>query len=119
MSFSLKRLSFSRGGAVPKKFSCKGSDTSPALQGGEPPANTQSFVLIADDPDAPAGTWTHWVAYDLPASLRQLPEGVPKQAGLAQGGAQGINDFGKTGYGGPLPPPRKTPPYFFNIYALC
>jgi len=118
MSFSLQSPSFSSGGAVPKKFSCEGSDTSPALQWGEPPANTQSFVLIADDPDAPAGTWTHWVAYDLPASLRQLPEGVPKQASLAQGGAQGINDFGKTGYGGPCPPSGKPHRYFFKLYAL-
>src|SRR5260370_40926365 len=76
MSFSLQSPSFSSGGAVPKKFSSEGSDASPALQWGDPPANTQSFVLIADDPDAPARTWTHWVAYDLPARLRQLPEGV-------------------------------------------
>jgi Raf kinase inhibitor-like YbhB/YbcL family protein len=118
MSFSLQSPSFSSGRPIPKKFSCEGSDTSPALQWAEPPANTQSFVLIADDPDAPAGTWTHWVAYDLPASLRQLPEGVSKQAGLAQSGAQGINDFGKTGYGGPCPPPGKPHRYFFKLYAL-
>jgi Raf kinase inhibitor-like YbhB/YbcL family protein len=118
MSFSLQSPSFSNGGVVPKKFSCEGSDTSPLLQWGEPPANTQSFVLIADDPDAPASTWTHWVAYDLPANLRQLAEGTPKQPGLAQGGTQGINDFGRTGYGGPCPPPGKPHRYFFKLYAL-
>lgn len=118
MSFTLQSPSFSGGGAIPKEFTCEGSDTSPALQWTEPPVKTQSFALIADDPDAPAGTWTHWVAYDLPANLRQLPEGVPKQATLSQGGAQGINDFGKTGYGGPCPPPGKPHRYFFKLYAL-
>jgi len=117
MSFSLQSSSFTSGGTIPKKFACD-SDISPALQWSEPPANTQSFALIADDPDAPAGTWTHWVVYDLPATLRQLPEGVPKRASLPQGGAQGINDFGKTGYGGPCPPPGKPHRYFFKLYAL-
>ena len=118
MTFSLQSRAFSSGAEIPTKFTCEGSDVSPALQWGSPPANSQSFALIADDPDAPAGTWTHWVAYDLPASLRQLPEAVPKHASLAGGGAQGLNDFGKTGYGGPCPPPGKPHRYFFKLYAL-
>lgn len=118
MSFSLQSPSFSSGGEIPKKFTCEGADVSPALQWGEPPAKTQSLALIADDPDAPVGTWTHWVAYDLPASVRQLPEGVAKQAAMPGGGAQGVNDFGKTGYGGPCPPPGKPHRYFFKLYAL-
>jgi Raf kinase inhibitor-like YbhB/YbcL family protein len=118
VSFSMQSSSFPSGGEIPKKFSCEGADVSPALEWGEPPAKTQSFVLIADDPDAPAGTWTHWVAYDLPANLRQLPEAVPKQATLTGGGAQGLNDFGKIGYGGPCPPPGKPHRYFFKLHAL-
>jgi len=118
MTFSLQSSSFSNGSPIPKKFTCEGSDTSPALQWGDLPANTQSLALIADDPDAPAGTWTHWVVYDLPPSARQLPEAVPKQPALAGGGAQGANDFGKIGYGGPCPPPGKSHRYFFKLYAL-
>ena len=118
VTFSLTSSSFTSGGAIPKRFTCEGTDVSPALAWGEPPAKTQSFVLIADDPDAPAGTWTHWVAYDLPANLRQLPEGVAKQATISGDGAQGLNDFGKTGYGGPCPPPGKPHRYFFKLYAL-
>jgi Raf kinase inhibitor-like YbhB/YbcL family protein len=117
MAFSLRSPSFSSGGAIPKKFACD-SDVSPALQWGDSPASTQSLALIADDPDAPAGTWVHWVAYDLPSSLRELPEGVPKQATIPGGGTQGTNDFGKTGYGGPCPPPGKAHRYFFKVYAL-
>jgi len=118
VSFSLQSSSFPSGGEIPKKFTCEGVDVSPALRWGEPPAKTQSFALIADDPDAPVGTWTHWVAYDLPANLRQLPEGVDKQATIPAGGTQGVNDFGKTGYGGPCPPPGKPHRYFFKLYAL-
>lgn len=118
MSFSLQSPSFSSGGEIPKKFTCEGADVSPALKWGEPPAKTQSLALIADDPDAPVGTWTHWVAYDLPATVQQLPEGVAKQATMPGGGAQGVNDFGNTGYGGPCPPPGKPHRYFFKLYAL-
>ena len=71
-----------------------------------------------DDPDAPGGAWVHWVVYDLPASARQLPEGVPQADDLPGGGRQGVNDFGKPGYGGPCPPPGKPHRYFFKLYAL-
>ncbi len=71
-----------------------------------------------DDPDAPVGTWVHWVLYDVPADAKELPEAVPKQEQLASGARQGHNDFGKTGYGGPCPPPGKPHRYFFKLYAL-
>jgi Raf kinase inhibitor-like YbhB/YbcL family protein len=118
MSFKLNSTSFQPERDIPSKYTCSGADVSPALSWTDPPAGTQSFALIADDPDAPAGTWVHWVAYDLPASARQLPEGVPKADALPGGGVQGQNDFRKTGYGGPCPPPGKPHRYYFKLYAL-
>ena len=103
---------------IPKKFTCDGPDASPKLNWSEPPAKTQSFALIMDDPDAPAGTWVHWVLFDLPAETRELAEGVAKQEQLANGARQGRNDFGKIGYGGPCPPPGNPHRYFFKLYAL-
>jgi len=118
MSFTLSSTAFPPGGDIPSKYTCSGADVSPALSWTDPPAGTQSFALIADDPDAPVGTWVHWVAYDLPAGARQLPEGVPKTDAIAGGGVQGQNDFRKTGYGGPCPPPGKPHRYYFKLYAL-
>ena len=118
MALQLTTTAFSAGGTIPKKFTCDGPDASPQLAWSAPPASTQSFALIADDPDAPAGTWVHWVLYDLPGTARELAEGVPKQEELSTGGRQGKNDFGKIGYGGPCPPPGKPHRYFFKLYAL-
>ncbi len=118
MAFSLQSKSFSDGGEIPRKYSCEGEDLSPELSWSEPPAGTQSLALIADDPDAPAGTWVHWVAFDIPSQTRQLPEGAGKGASLPGGGQQGRNDFRKSGYGGPCPPPGKPHRYFFKLYAL-
>ena len=118
MSFKVSTTAFQPEGDIPSKYTCTGPDVSPALTWSDPPAGTQSFTLIADDPDAPVGTWVHWVAYDLPASTRQLPEGVPKTGAVPGGGVQGLNDFGKTGYGGPCPPPGKAHRYYFKLYAL-
>src|SRR5437660_8779490 len=109
---------FSQGEVIPKKFTCDAQDVSPKLEWKGPPANTESFALIVDDPDAPAGTWVHWVLYDIPAGARELPEHVPGQEQLASGARQGRNDFGKIGYGGPCPPPGKPHRYFFKLYAL-
>ncbi len=117
-SFELKTAAFSPGGDIPKQFTCDAADVSPALSWGDPPAGTQSISLIADDPDAPAGTWVHWVLYDLPASARELLENVPKDQELKSGARQGRNDFRKIGYGGPCPPPGKPHRYFFKLYAL-
>jgi Raf kinase inhibitor-like YbhB/YbcL family protein len=88
------------------------------LKGNEPPANTESFALIMDDPDAPPGTRVHWVLCNVPADARELPERVPRQEQLASGARQGQNDFGKVGYSGPCPPPGKPHRYFFKLYAL-
>jgi Raf kinase inhibitor-like YbhB/YbcL family protein len=118
MSLQISSTAFSAGETIPKKFTCNGPDASPALRWNEPPANTQSFALIMDDPDAPVGTWVHWVLFDLPADTRELAEGVAKQDQLANGARQGRNDFGKIGYGGPCPPPGKPHRYFFKLYAL-
>jgi Raf kinase inhibitor-like YbhB/YbcL family protein len=118
MSFQLATTAFSAGGAIPRKFTCDGPDISPKLTWNDPPAKTQSFALIMDDPDAPVGTWVHWVIYDLLANTRDLAEGVAKQEQLPNGARQGRNDFGKIGYGGPCPPPGKPHRYFFKLYAL-
>lgn len=118
MKLTLTSSAFEAGGTIPKKFTCDGPDVSPALNWNDPPAGTQSFALIADDPDAPVGTWVHWVLYDLPADARSLVENMPKQEQLSNGACQGRNDFGKIGYGGPCPPPGKPHRYFFKLYAL-
>ena len=118
MSLQISSAAFSAGETIPKKFTCDGPDVSPQLKWNEPPAHTQSLALIMDDPDAPAGTWVHWVLHDLPANTRELPEGIAKQEQLSSGARQGRNDFGKIGYGGPCPPPGKPHRYFFKLYAL-
>jgi len=118
MSLQMSSAAFSSGEAIPKKFTCDGPDVSPQLKWNDPPAKTQSMALIMDDPDAPGSTWVHWVLYDLPANTRELPEGVAKQEQLSSGARQGRNDFEKTGYGGPCPPPGKPHRYFFKLYAL-
>jgi len=118
MAFAIASTSFPNGGDIPKKFTCDGADVSPELSWTEPPAGTQSFALIADDPDAPAGNWTHWVLYDLPPATTSLPDGVSKIDELPGGERQGRNDFRKIGYNGPCPPPGKAHRYFFKLYAL-
>ena len=117
MAFTLQSSAFQNGGSIPKKFTCEAADVSPELTWSGAPEKTQSFALIADDPDAPMGTWVHWVIYDLPPNTAKLPEGVPKQEQAASG-AQGKNSSGKIGYGGPCPPPGKPHRYFFKLYAL-
>jgi Raf kinase inhibitor-like YbhB/YbcL family protein len=117
-TMKISSASFSAGEMIPRKFTCDGPDASPKLSWTEPPAKTESFALIMDDPDAPAGTWVHWVLFDLPADARELAEGVAKQEQLANGARQGRNDFGKIGYGGPCPPPGGPHRYFFKLYAV-
>ena len=108
---------FQPGGTIPSRYTCDGEDVSPPLGWGEPPAGTKSFALISDDPDAPMGTWVHWVVYNLPPATRQLPEGFLRDEQLPDGTRQGRTDFGRTGYGGPCPP-SGTHRYFFKLYAL-
>jgi len=114
----LTTMAFRPGRTIPTQFTCSGVNISPSLSWNHPPPRTQSFVLIVDDPDAPAGTWVHWVMYNLPASARKLPEHVPPGTAVAGGGKQGVNDFPTNGYGGPCPPPGKPHRYFFRLYAL-
>jgi Raf kinase inhibitor-like YbhB/YbcL family protein len=118
VAFQLKSSAFSNGGAIPPKFTCDGPDVSPALSWNDPPPGTTAFALIMDDPDAPGGTWVHWILYDLPASVRALREGVPKAKDLENGARQGSIDFRRIGYGGPCPPRGATHRYSFRLYAL-
>lgn len=118
MAFEITSDAFQEQGNIPKKFTCDGADLSPALKWTEPPGGSQGFALISDDPDAPMGTWVHWVIYDIPGNARGLAEGIPKQETLPDGTKQGITDFGRVGYGGPCPPPGKPHRYFFKLYAL-
>ena len=118
MNFVLSSSSFSNGSEIPRKYTCEGEDISPQLSWSQAPAGTEAFAIIADDPDAPAGTWTHWLVFDLPSSTSVLPENVAEESRIATGGAQGQNDFHKIGYGGPCPPPGKPHRYFFKIFAL-
>ena len=108
---------FRNGEAIPVDYSCNGKGISPSLTWTEPPAGTQSFALIMDDPNAPGGTWVHWVLYNIPASSRGLSEGLPADANLSDGSVQGKTSAGSTGYHGPCPP-SGTHHYFFKLYAL-
>lgn len=117
MAFKLSSTAFSNGSDIPVKYTCDGADVSPALSWSDTPGGTKSFALIADDPDAPSGTFTHWVLYGVPASTHDLPEGVSKED-QSSVGRQGRNGFGRVGYGGPCPPPGKPHRYFFKLYAL-
>jgi Raf kinase inhibitor-like YbhB/YbcL family protein len=118
MAFEIKSSAFTQGDLIPDHYACDGPDQSVPLIWTDPPSGTKSYALIADDPDAPMGTWVHWVLYDLPSEARRLPEDVPKKEILPDGSKQGMNDFGRIGYGGPCPPPGKPHRYFFKLYAL-
>ena len=108
---------FQHEGMIPIKFSCKGDDISPPLKWENAPAGAKSFVLVCDDPDAPMGTWDHWLLFNIPASVTELQEGVPAQAELPNGARHGKNSWGRKDYGGPCPP-GGTHRYFFKFYAL-
>jgi Raf kinase inhibitor-like YbhB/YbcL family protein len=118
MAFELTSGAFKADETIPKKHTCDGEDLSPPLAWTEPPAGTKGFALVCDDPDAPAGTWIHWVIYDLPPSLRTLPEGVPQTPKRDDGSKQGTNDFKKIGYNGPCPPRGSEHRYYFTLFAL-
>lgn len=110
--------SFAAEGAIPQQYSCKGEDESPALTWRDAPPKTRTFAIIMDDPDAPAGTWVHWVEWNIPAAAHQLSPNVAKTEQLDDGTQQGRNSFGKIGYNGPCPPMGQTHRYFFRVYAL-
>jgi hypothetical protein len=113
----LTSQAFQPGDLIPAKYTCAGLDVSPPLTWSDPPAGTRSFALISDDPDAPVGTWVHWVIWNIPPSARALEENLPKTASLPDGARQGTTDFKRVGYGGPCPP-SGTHRYFFKLYAL-
>jgi len=118
MPFELSSTAFEQGEPIPIKYSCNGEDISPPLAWGDPPEGTQSLAMIMDDPDAPAGTWVHWIVFNLPADVRALPENMP--AGMKFGDVAatfGLNSWGRNAYGGPCPP-SGTHRYFFKLYAL-
>ena len=117
MPFVLTSTVFKQGESIPERYSCDGEDISPALEWTDPPAGTQSLALILDDPDAPGGTWVHWVLFSIPAAARGLSEGVSDPAEQSDGGRHGENSWGQPGYGGPCPP-GGTHRYFFKLYAL-
>ncbi len=117
MGIKLISLAFSEGEMIPKKYTCDGQDVSPPLSWDSFPEGTKSFALISDDPDAPVGTWIHWVIFNMPSGIKKLDENIPSQKTLSNDMKQGTNDFRRIGYGGPCPP-GGTHRYYFKIYAL-
>jgi Raf kinase inhibitor-like YbhB/YbcL family protein len=109
---------FEGGGTIPTRYTCDGEDLSPPLSWSEPPAGTGSLVLLCDDPDAPAGTWDHWVLFNIPATARSLPQNLPSAPVLDGAGVHGANSWGRIGYGGPCPPEGTEHRYYFRLYAL-
>jgi Raf kinase inhibitor-like YbhB/YbcL family protein len=117
-SFTLRSKAFDNGREIPRMYTCDGKNVSPSLEWSGEPQGTQNFALTCDDPDAPGGTFTHWIVYNIPATVHRLPEGVASQGEVSSGIRQGKNDFGKLGYGGPCPPPGSPHHYHFRLYAL-
>jgi len=117
MELKIKSSAFNEGDMIPKKYTCDGANVSPPLAWDVVPMNTKSLALISDDPDAPVGTWVHWVIYNIPPTIKELPENIPPHNTIENGAQQGTNDFRLIGYGGPCPP-RGTHRYYFKLYAL-
>jgi Raf kinase inhibitor-like YbhB/YbcL family protein len=118
MSLHVTSTAFKEGETIPKQYTGDGADQSPPLRWSDPPDGTKSFALLCEDPDAPRGTFVHWVLFNVSADVRELPEGVPARETLADGAKQGKNGFGKIGFGGPAPPKGKPHRYYFKLYAL-
>lgn len=121
MALTITSSAFSHNGSIPTQYTCEGKDISPDLGWDDIPANAKSLVLIVDDPDAPDPaapklTWVHWVLYNIPANATGLPEAVSAKA-LPAGTKEGLNDWKRTGYGGPCPPIGRHR-YFHKLYAL-
>ncbi len=114
MTFTLESTAFKEGDLIPYQYTCDGDDISPALAWNNPPANTKSYVLIMDDPDAPMGTWDHWLVFNIPANLNHFEENIRS---LPNGAKGGKNSWNRNNYGGPCPPDR-IHRYFFRFYAL-
>ena len=117
MNIQVTSTAFAEGELIPKVYTCEGKDISPPISWANLPEGTKSIALICDDPDAPMGTWVHWVIYNIPPTETGLKEAMPSENVLQNGTKQGITDFRKIGYGGPCPP-SGTHRYFFKLYAL-
>jgi hypothetical protein len=117
MDIKITSTAFAEGSMIPKRYTCDGEDVSPPLAWSGVPDGTKSLALICDDPDAPMGTWIHWVLFNIPADRKELPTSVPPQKVIESGAKHGVNDFRKFGYGGPCPP-GGTHRYYFKLYAL-
>jgi len=117
MKINVTSSAFKEGGMIPSKYTCDGEDISPDIAWAGIPAGAKSIALIGDDPDAPRGTWVHWVIYNIPPDSKGLPEAVPPDRLLGDGSMQGMNDSNQTGFGGPCPP-GGVHRYFFKVYAL-
>lgn len=118
VALKLQSPAFAAGTTIPRAYTCADADKSPPLIWQDVPQSARTLALIVDDPDAPGGVWVHWVLYNLPARIERLDEGVEKTATLPNGASQGVNDFGKTGYNGPCPPPGRVHHYRFRFFAL-
>jgi hypothetical protein len=117
MALTLRSSAFETGARIPTRHTCEGENVSPPLSWSGQPAETESQVLIVDDPDAPNGTWSHWALYDIPADVNELSAALTGET-IPEGAAQGRNDFGNVKYEGPCPPPGEEHRYFFRLYAL-
>ncbi len=109
---------FASGEPIPRKYTCDGDDVSPPLTWTNAPTATQAFALVMEDPDAPGGTWDHWVIFDIPGHASGLSQAIPPEPRLPDGSIQGVNSWGQVGYGGPCPPEGRGHRYFFRLYAL-
>lgn len=118
MEFKLTSSAFAQGQSIPKQYTGEGADITPPLQWNDAPDGVKSYALICDDPDAPGKTWVHWIIFNIPAQKNDLKEAIKMKEQFSDGTAQGVTDFGKIGYGGPMPPPGKPHRYFFKIYAM-
>ncbi len=116
--FALSSDAFRNGGIIPPVYTCRGQGISPRLSWNNVPEGTRSFVVILEDPDAPSGTFSHWVVYNIPSEKRELPSSFPLTPSLPDGTRQGMNDFRKIGYGAPCPPHGKPHRYRFRIFAV-
>ena len=118
MAFAMESPCFKQGGFIPERHTCDGEDVSPALRWHDVPDGTKSLALICDDPDAPFGTWVHWVVFSIPPTATELKEALPKHEIVEGGIRQGRNSWNRTGYSGPCPPEKTSHRYFFRVYAL-
>jgi Raf kinase inhibitor-like YbhB/YbcL family protein len=118
MSIRLVSMAFTEGGIIPRRHSCEGENVSPPLTWTDLPDGACSLAVLCEDPDAPAGIFTHWILYNLPTAASELPEGVPAQRELDNGAHQGMNSTHSIGYSGPCPPHGQSHRYIFRLFAL-